>query len=97
WSAETPRCAGAALLRMGTNGRSPARQPESVAQAIIDFQNARIPAERPVERAAPDLSELGFAVTGAGSGELGKLKVDGFSYLDNRAPASPLPEQLAVP
>jgi len=74
--------AGAALIRPGLNGRSREQQPESIAQAIIDFQNGRIPAERPVERAAPDLAELGFTVSGAGSGEVGDVEVDGFSYQD---------------
>jgi hypothetical protein len=74
--------AGSALLRPGENARSPAPQPESIAQAIVDFQNGRIPAERPTERAAPDLGEMGFTVSGSGSGEVGNVKVDGFSYLD---------------
>jgi len=48
--------AGTALLRPGPGDRPVVQQPESIAQAIIDFQNGRIPAERPVEQAAPDLA-----------------------------------------
>jgi hypothetical protein len=74
--------AGTALLRPGQGDRSVAQQPESIAQAIIDFQNGRIPAERPVEHDAPDLAGLGFTVSGAGSGQVGDVEVDGFSYQD---------------
>lgn len=74
--------AGATLVRSGQGDRSIVQQPESIAQAIMDFQNGRIPAERPVERDAPDLAELGFALSGAGSGEVGNVQVDGFSYQD---------------
>ncbi len=74
--------AGTALLRWGPGDSSTARQPGSIAQAIIDFQTGRIPAERPVGRDAPDLAGLGFAVSGAGSGEVGNVEVDGFSYQD---------------
>lgn len=77
--------AGTTLLRPGQGDRSIVQQPESIAQAIIDFQNGRIPAERPVERDAPDLAGLGFAVSGAGSGEVGNVEVDGFSYYQDRA------------
>lgn len=69
-----------AVLRIGPIDRSVVQQPESIAQAIIDFQNGRIPAEQPVERDAPDLAGLGFTVSGAGSGRVGSVKVDGFSY-----------------
>lgn len=74
--------AGAFLLRPGPGDSSTAQQPESIAQAIIDFQNGRIPAERPADRDPPDLAGLGFAVSGAGSGEVGDVEVDGFSYQD---------------
>lgn len=75
--------AGTALIRSGPGDRPRAQQPESIAQAIVDFQNGRIPAERPVERDAPDLAGLGFEVSGAGSGEVGDVEVDGFSYQDD--------------
>lgn len=58
------------------------RQPESVAQALADFTHGRIPAEKPVSRPAPDLTQIGFAVAGTGAGEVGRIAVDGFSYRD---------------
>ncbi|MGQ0678796.1 MAG: hypothetical protein ACT4OM_03915 [Actinomycetota bacterium] len=59
------------------------QQPGPVAQAIIDFQNGRVPAGKPASHAALDLSQIGFRVAGAGGGEIGDMEVDGYAYLDN--------------
>lgn len=64
------------------NSQTFVQQPEPVAQAIVDFQNRRIPAEKPASHEALNLTEIGFEIAGAGAGEIGDLEVDGFSYLD---------------
>lgn len=58
------------------------QQPASITQAVIDYQNKRLPAEGPAGRPAPDLAGMGFTVTAGGSGVVGSVRVDGFSYLD---------------
>ncbi|MGI8425845.1 MAG: hypothetical protein ACR2M4_04455 [Actinomycetota bacterium] len=74
--------AGALVVSRRADSPSPLRQPESVAQALTDFADGRIPAVRPASRPAPDLTQIGFAVTAAGSGRVGAIAVDGFSYRD---------------
>lgn len=70
------------LIRAPAPGPGAIRQPDPVAQAIVDFQDRRVPAEGTTTHEAPDLTEIGFQIAGAGSGEIGELKVDGFAYLD---------------
>ncbi|MGH2773703.1 MAG: anti-sigma factor family protein [Actinomycetota bacterium] len=75
--------AGAMLFVRKDDPAGPTPQPAPVARALADFTEARVPAERPASRPAPDLSEIGFSVAGAGGGRVGSIVVDGFTYRDS--------------
>lgn len=74
---------GMGMVGLMNRGPTPGvQQPEPVAQAIVDFQNRRVPAEEPASHEPLDLTEIGFTVAGAGAGKVGDLVVDGYSYRD---------------
>jgi hypothetical protein len=59
-------------------------QPAPIAEAVSDYQGARLAVSGPPARPAPELAGAGLILVAQGGGQVGTLPVNAYAYRDER-------------